>query len=696
MDTQRPLRSCIVCRQRKVKCDRQQPCANCLRSESQCVYPAGVGRAPKRPRKAVEARLLAQLSRLENAVKRMEGQSLETSSSTAVEGETDERNPEVEKQFGRLVIDNNQSCYVSSAPWTQLGDEIEELRDLLHQPASDDEEEQSVSAPEGLSPGPGMNGAIMGFRALAHSLHQYHPPLSQAVTLFDVFRANVAPLVRVFHMPTLDRLFWDAVASMDSIEKNMEALLFSIYYSALISLDSEQCFSTLGVSRPSALQTYRFAVEQAMARANLLNTQNLLLLQATVLFLTAVRNEDDSRTVWSLTALVYHIAQAMGLHRDGETFGLRPLETELRRRLWWHICLLDNRSTDYHGSEPIVHESMFDTRIPLNINDSDITAEMTQPPPEREGTTEMTLSLIRCTAMQVVWKVGYMAPRKNYSSETDQRESASRIALAEDLERRLHDQFLKYCDPSIPLLRLASTVAQIITRRMWMGILSPLARKDKTIRDRLFRDSIQVLELSTALLTEEDVRRWAWHSRTHIQWYSVAFLLAELCWRPPSTECDRAWECVTAVYDRWVAMDLDKKGTLWRPIRRLMARARYVREIRHSTMHPAGVVHQWRSAGGLQSQSKSHSQSTENTSPGSVGFNAPPGLTSKTLPGSGGEMASTPSDDPLMEMLPSRNDGIFDPSAMGLFGLLSETSGFPWEPGYIPNINGLPDPVQSP
>lgn len=42
-------RSCVTCRQRKVRCDKLMPCTNCRRAQSNCVYPAP-GRAPRRPR----------------------------------------------------------------------------------------------------------------------------------------------------------------------------------------------------------------------------------------------------------------------------------------------------------------------------------------------------------------------------------------------------------------------------------------------------------------------------------------------------------------------------------------------------------------------------------------------------------------------------------------------------------------------
>ncbi|KAL4963436.1 uncharacterized protein BDV14DRAFT_190918 [Aspergillus stella-maris] len=720
MDQPRPPRSCTLCRQRKIKCDRQQPCGNCIRLESTCIYPAGFGRAPKRPRKGVEARLLAQLSRLESAVKRMEGQSGAptpdpTNTATATnantndnhnessnDNETNDPNGSIDSQIGRLVIDENQSCYVSSAPWAQLGDEIEEMRDLLHHPLSDDENDDhdhgSVSAStdgpgSGSSSGvgAGANGALLGYRALAHSLATYHPPLSQAVLLFDIFKANVGPLVRIFHTPSLDRLFWDAIASMDALNKNIEALLFAIYYAAVISLEGQECLSMFGTSRASLLETYRFATEQATARADLLNTQNFILLQATVVFLTALRNEDNSRTVWSLIALVYHIAQAMGLHRDGEAFGLRPLETELRRRLWWHICLLDNRSTDYHGAEPIVHEHIFDTKMPLHINDADITVDMTVPPMERKEATEMTLCLIRCHSMRVIWKVGYMAPHELRNANANTPDLAEKQRLVEELEGGLQEKYLRHCNPNQSFGRLALMVARVITRRIWMTILCSRCQMDSGARNRLFNDSVEVLQYSKSLLTDKDIRQWAWHSKTHIQWYCVAILLAELCRRPPSPECDEAWECVNAIYERWISMEAEKGGTLWRPIRRLMARTRYVREVQWERANATAKTNTNGTGTGT-----SWNGSTTAGTPRQPGIGALAntcvfaGVDGFALPTGPQGHRSVTEYDPLLEMPPLNAPSFLDASVMDLFGFFSEAPAPQGTPRYVPDMNILP------
>jgi hypothetical protein len=463
--------------------------------------------------------------------------------------------------------------------------QIEELRNMLTEPASEDEDDDL-----GI---PDSNAALMGFRVLAHSLQSYHPTLRQSVELLRIFTENVLPIIHLFHMPTTTEMFWNAVASLDSIDRNTEALLFAIYYSAVTSLDedSEQCEAILGVSRKVALEKYRFATEQAMARAKLLNTQSIILLQAAVLFLAALNNGDDTRTTWSLAALIYHIAQAMGLHRDGTAFGLRPLETELRRRLWYHICMLDNRTSEYHGFEPIVHEHDFDTRVPLHVNDSDLTAKTMAPPPERSEACDMTFCRIRCELMRTSRKINNVPRWVVQGQQTDGLSMTERQALVADLKSRLEQLYLPYCEgSSIRFMRVASIATRMILARMWLTVnhhredsSSPAGNGGATgTRDQMFLTSIEVLELSAQLLTDPELAPWKWQCGTHIQWHAVAFALSEICARPPGPDCDRAWKYMCIVHEGWRLKENGRNGTLWRPIQRLMAKARYVREIQQT------------------------------------------------------------------------------------------------------------------
>ncbi|KAJ5618270.1 hypothetical protein N7528_006913 [Penicillium herquei] len=724
------LRSCTFCRSRKIKCDRKQPCGNCVRTSNQCSYPSGPGRAPKRTRPTdgellrgilkhvieqdkiqrertkeespdiapqpipspddelrkpvtTQKSICAQIAeimntceqldgyqatarKLEEALRALPGMEERIQTVPSITPKLEDGPSQVERQFGRLVIDDTRSCYVSNVLWANLGDEIEELRDLLHEPdsESDDTDDNFDTSTEGslgeAASVKGSNAAVMGFHTLAQSLRSYHPSPSRSVALLEIFEQNVAPMVHIFHMPTLIRTYWDAADSHGAMSRPTEALIFAIYYSAVISLESHQCQHILDMPRATALKNFQFATQQAMARADLLNTQSMVLVQAVVLFLSALRNEDASRTTWSLTALIVHIARAMGLHRDGAAFGLQPLEIELRRRLWWHICLLDVRSSEYHGSEPIVDESMFDTRTPLNINDSDLTANMTEPPTEREGATEMTFCLIRCEVMRVVWKTGYTQPNMRPFGQTAEGLSfQDRTALAKNLQDCLQERYLKHCDPSTPFSVLCVTVAQLIIARTWLVVYYPLIHKDRgaalpsDTRDRLFLTSIKVLEMSHTILTNHNLVQWQWHSKTHIQWHAVAFVLSEICSRPPSADCDRAWQYVQTVYNRWKVKE--HKGNLWRPIKRLMAKARSVREVQRTNTIGANV--DWRVAGNAPSlinPPTSEPYSVAGFTPGTVAAPEMP-VQPASFDNAPGTLPAEPLDPLFFDMFPADN-----------------------------------------
>lgn len=561
---------------------------------------------------------------------------------------------------------------------------------------SDDDETDVQPVPPAQDCGSsGANAALFGFRALAYSLLSYHPSLPQAVNLFAVFTENVSPVIRLFHMPTLSRSYWDAIASLDSLDKNTEALLFAIYYSTTISLSNEECFSLLGVPRDAATEKYRFAVEQALARADLLNTHSMVLLQAAVLFLSALRNQDDSRTTWSLTALVFYVAQSMGLHRDGTVFGLKPFETELRRRLWWYICVLDGHSSKYQEHEANLHQFFSDTKLPLNINDSDLHPDMTEPPPERDSWTDMMFCLVRCEAIDTASSTKLIGPglqRGPWRGGGDIKSAGLRVedrrAIVESFVDRVTEKYLRHCDPSQPILLMSSMVIKLIFARFWLLVYRPQpgpnsndsSREssstpadprggsrgttpsdhenktpvDKKTRDKLFIISVEVLELSTTILTHPKLVRWAWYSRTYVQWHAIGFVLAEICCRPPSAECDRAWAAVMGVYDSGILRTNEPKGAVWKPIRRMMAKARYIRGMQGRQ----GATVESSVAGGPISEGWDESQGSRGV--GSVGVvhggSASP-ATLSTAPLGSAFQSTTTEIGPSMPGLPSSGSG---------------------------------------
>lgn len=288
-----------------------------------------------------------------------------------------------------------------------------------------------------------------------------------------------------------------------------------------------------------------------------------------------------------LTGLLIRLAQSLGLQRDGEQFGLSPLETELRRRLWWQIVHLDLRASEDHGSEPTILDQSFDTRFPLNINDEDIDASMKEPPPEHEGATEMTFDLIRYSVSTTARRLSYVPPglgiKCRKKSEMFTLEDKER--LIEELHQHIEKKYLRHCDMNIPIHWVAGTVLRLVLAKMWLIVHHPLQREDfdnrslsAETKDRLFRTSVEVIQWSNLLELETSTKKWGWLFRTYVQWHAVAFVLSQLCVRTQGPEVEQAWKVIDEIFGNIGGrVSQQKRGMLWKPLRNLMIKARAAR-----------------------------------------------------------------------------------------------------------------------
>lgn len=81
----------------------------------------------------------------------------------------------------------------------------------------------------------------------------------------------------------------------------------------------------------------------------------------------------DGRSSWIMLGNAIRLAQMMGLHRDRASDKQGPLETEIRRRVWNKLRLLDLRLAEELGFEPSITESSYDTEMPRDIDDEELT-----------------------------------------------------------------------------------------------------------------------------------------------------------------------------------------------------------------------------------------------------------------------------------------------------------------------------------
>ena len=299
--------SCVLCQQRKVKCDRQKPCSNCVKARAECV--ASPPAPPRRrKRKFAEVDLSLKVERYErllknNGVKLGDDEIIKDQNGfrdlNLGKGLSFDapRSPKSNGTRGTLLRRHGKTHYVEkymlylhfcarllltylcSTLWENLRDEVQDEGNVLHE-ISEDETPGSVIYPE-----PGA--LLVGHGTATKDMESLHPQLAQIFRLWQTFLVNVNPMVMMFHAPTVQQTILDASGDLKNVSKPIEALMFAIYLLAVTSLRDEECTHMFGDSRRSLLAKYSYGTQQALINAKFLKSLDITVLQAFTLYLVS-------------------------------------------------------------------------------------------------------------------------------------------------------------------------------------------------------------------------------------------------------------------------------------------------------------------------------------------------------------------------------------------------------------------------
>jgi hypothetical protein len=407
----------------------------------------------------------------------------------------------------------------------------------------------------------------------APDLREFHPLPSQIPFLLDVFSENVNSLGQVVHMPTITKVVRDLRGDVTKFTPANEALMFSIYYAAITSMEEDDVQLNFGSTKAELNLKYRLGIEHALAKADFLNVPDLVLIQATTIFITLLRRHDSPRFVWMMAGLVIRMAIALGLHRDGTNFEhLTPFEIEMRRRVWWVICAMDVRASEDQGTEFTITIGSFDTKIPLNINDGDICPDTKEMPQEREGLTDMSFARVSHKITEVARQI--MAPGSRKPSLEEQSQ------LLQEIYRTLEHNYLQYSTDSNIIYWVSVTIARLVMAKttlfIYLPVLygSPCDVLSEELRTKLLIAAIEVAEYNHALNAEQACRHWRWIYQTYTHWHAIVYILIEICRRPWSPLVERAWVALHSVWLIPSQAHMGKHLRIWFPLRKLMSKAK--------------------------------------------------------------------------------------------------------------------------
>lgn len=440
-----------------------------------------------------------------------------------------------------------------------------------------DSYDESSTVPSALYAG-GDN--LLFGRPMLETLRSSHPQPVHMFMLWQTFLDNVNPLVKLFHAPTVQQLILEASSNLDNIAASTEALMFAIYLCAVTSLRNGDCKRIVGASRNELLARFSNAAQQALINAEVLKTSNMVVLQAFTLFLLAMREHYDPDSMWLLAGLAIRIGQRIGLHRESASREVSVFEAEMRRRLWWQIRILDFRSAQLSGSRMEPDVQGFETNRPLNVNDSDLSPSMKEPPVEHPGVTDMLFCSIR-------YEIGEFMRQKRSLKLFDgvgQRGTAP-VSVAEkdkaidEFEDMLEQKYLRYTDLSIPLHFISAGLARGAVCQMRLLAHHPRQYPDRGAslpqaeKDMLFSTSLKMVEYDNLGSTTDTIRGYLWHMKVYLQLDAFIYLLSELRNRNEGDEVDRAWRQSGLVFKNHPEMVTNTKNSLFFAIGNLTLKA---------------------------------------------------------------------------------------------------------------------------
>ncbi|KAF2705907.1 hypothetical protein K504DRAFT_387062 [Pleomassaria siparia CBS 279.74] len=571
-----PGRSCVACKRRKIRCNREEPCSYCTKLGLQCAYP----NAKQSEKERCTDDVMSRLQRIELLLERLDAKASISGSTSAQStgdatpldhGPLEDTYNSHRTNNGKLVLEEGDERFVSGSFWADLdATEEKDVRPV----------EPNISIPEYIpsviaNVFPGPRNVFLRSETEAKDLHQLHPSGGVLLSLWQVFVEGVDPVLKILHIPVTQRqLFW-ASQHLTEIPPAFESLMFAIYFAAVTTVQRPTCCLDLfQEDRQTLLRRYRLGVEEALAKANFMSRPNVTTIQALTMFLICARVSTDKGYIWSMVGLLIRLAMKLGLHRDPAELRISPFMSEMRRRLWWQIYVLDIRTAEDSDMDPFICDHIYNTHFPTNINDADLDTDMKHAVTNAQHRTEMLFTLLRV-------EVSYAAQKIVFSSNSAAGQKHPRLSLKvtnkflQEFVANLQDKYFKYCDPQVPICFLAETATRMIVTKMKLTLYHPAQKSHSDVPTETLQDlvvqSIEIIEGVHILRTHDKYARWVWLFEKYVDWDAVAFLLNIISVVPSSVPLERAWDAIDVFFLDWKDRVTDSER--WRRLEGLLMKA---------------------------------------------------------------------------------------------------------------------------
>ncbi|KPM46532.1 hypothetical protein AK830_g115 [Neonectria ditissima] len=552
----RAPRSCYGCNRKKIRCDKNDPCSSCARAGKPCTFPPS-GPRTRRAKKTIIADMASRISSLEKSLAQAKNEAASAQSTPSFRStkSTPSTQPET------IPISSGHPCLRSGEDvLVQNGSSSQYFNEVLFSKFIEDEQnlESILSPPQTSSPyqpasSPFNALGILSSPCLSILPAGLHPPKQLAVKLWNIYVDNVDGCMglKLLHLPTDEVRVYSVISDPTKASLEELAFCFAIYFASTVSLDGPVAQVTLGQDKHTFLLQLKLGLEQSFAQGDFLDCPNLTGLFALAIYLPVLRISNRSKGMWILNGLAIRIAQSLGLHCDGRRLGLSPFQSEIRRRLWWHLLSRDGRAGEDYGLEntnSLLLESNVD--LPLNVDDTDLLPDMKQLPASKPSWTAMTFSLINIELAKAMQNIAAIASASSPASLSED----TRLNVIKETRMRVEKR-LEHCNPVLPQHNLTIRCSQFllqkldfVTRLQWI-LLQRTGLDAEFATEQNLTEALEILQPSLCSVSKGGLlAQFAWVRKAYPQYHVTMYVLWHLCLKPEGPNIDRAWEAVESLF----------------------------------------------------------------------------------------------------------------------------------------------------
>ncbi|KAK4166276.1 hypothetical protein QBC43DRAFT_314364 [Cladorrhinum sp. PSN259] len=404
----RPAVSCILCRQRKIRCNRESPCNNCLRSKNaECVY---------RDTSKADLPPPAKANNHSGQPSPPRDQKLTEKSTSSTDSFTNKTHSDLGFHHDASAAFLNAPASGTSASSPSSHFEVtsnavagtfhfqhQSTQIGLHQPATSRSASHKtrlfgqshwinavallrdmfdVLEPHMVDESSKAFNGLKRCKQLAKTIKQHRAPpwpclptselpvKSVADQLVECYLRTVEPFYRILHIPSF-RNDYEALWSSPTVTPDTS---FLIQVKLVLAIGAATYDSTFSL-RAQALR-WVYEAQTFLSAPDFKHRLGIQFIQSNCLLMFAREATGVGEDmIWTSIGSLVRTAMYMGLHRGSANLPptMTLLAKETRLRLWNTILELVVHSSMVSGGDPLVDLDIFDTEAPGNFDDHELT-----------------------------------------------------------------------------------------------------------------------------------------------------------------------------------------------------------------------------------------------------------------------------------------------------------------------------------